>query len=222
MACSLCGVKPMCAITGMPAPVIAAICAAQRRPPSSFTAWQPPSFMNRTAVRSAWVGPSSYEPNGRSPTTSARLVAPDHGADQREQLVDGDRQGGLVAEDVVGGRVADQQHRDAGLVEDRGGVLVVQVSIGPPLAALLGGDQVAGADPPGRPGRRRGRAPRRTGLHHVSSLLEAALRGPRVSVAIVAPGDRPAVRAQCEDFTPAPTPAGHDDRRLSRARATGW
>ena len=34
----------------------------------------PPSFMNRTAVRSAWVGPSSYEPNGRSPTTRARWV----------------------------------------------------------------------------------------------------------------------------------------------------
>ena len=65
----------MCAITGIPAPVSAAIWGAQRRPPSSFTAWQPPSFMNRTAVRSAWVGPSSYEPNGRSPTTSAYLVA---------------------------------------------------------------------------------------------------------------------------------------------------
>ena len=27
------------------------------------------------SVRRAWVGPSSYEPNGRSPTTSERLVA---------------------------------------------------------------------------------------------------------------------------------------------------
>jgi hypothetical protein len=65
----------MWAMTGMPAAVMAAICPAQRRPPSSFTAWQPPSFMYRTAVRRAWVGPSSYEPNGMSPTTRARLVA---------------------------------------------------------------------------------------------------------------------------------------------------
>ena len=75
MLCSLCGVKPMCAMTGMPALVIASICAATRRPPSSLTAWQPPSFMNRTAVRRACVGPSSYEPKGRSPTINAVLVA---------------------------------------------------------------------------------------------------------------------------------------------------
>ncbi len=75
MTCSLCGVKPMCAITGIPAVVSASTWAATRRPPSSFTAWQPPSLRNRTPVRSAWVGPSSYEPNGRSATTSARRVA---------------------------------------------------------------------------------------------------------------------------------------------------
>ncbi len=57
--CSRCGVKPTCPITGMPALVSASTCAATCRPPSSFTAWQPPSFMNRTAVRRAWVGPSS-------------------------------------------------------------------------------------------------------------------------------------------------------------------
>ena len=36
--CSLCGVKPMCAITGMPARTIRLICFALRTPPSSFTA----------------------------------------------------------------------------------------------------------------------------------------------------------------------------------------
>ena len=49
----------MCAITGMPAPVIAAICGAHRPAAFELDRVAPPSFMNRTAVRSAWVGPSS-------------------------------------------------------------------------------------------------------------------------------------------------------------------
>src|SRR5690606_10331611 len=53
----------------------------------------------------------------------------------------------LVAVDVVGGRVADQQDRDAGAVEDGRGVLVVRGEHRPPLAALLGRQQVTGADP---------------------------------------------------------------------------
>ena len=59
----------------MPAWVSAAIWAATRRPPSSFTACAPPSLRNRTPVRNACVGPSSYEPNGMSATTSVRCVA---------------------------------------------------------------------------------------------------------------------------------------------------
>jgi hypothetical protein len=78
---------------------------------------------------------------------------PDHGADQREQLLLGHRHGRLVPEDVVGRRVADQQHRDADPVEQGGGVLVVRGEHRPLLAALLGGEQVAGAHPAG------GRAP---------------------------------------------------------------
>ena len=42
-----------------------------------------------------------------------------HATHQRDQLVDRDRHRGVVAVDDVGGRVTDQQHRDAGLVEDR-------------------------------------------------------------------------------------------------------
>ena len=49
----------MCPITGIPACTIISIWAAHRCPPSSFTAWQPVSFMNRTAVRNAASGPSS-------------------------------------------------------------------------------------------------------------------------------------------------------------------
>ena len=75
------------------------------------------------------------------------LRAAAHGAHQRQQLVDGHRQRRLVAEDVVGGRVADEQHRDAGLVEDLRGVLVVGGQHREALAALLHRAQVVDADP---------------------------------------------------------------------------
>ena len=51
------------------------ICLALRSPPSHLTAWQPVSFMNRIAVPSACSGPFSYDPNGMSAITSARLTA---------------------------------------------------------------------------------------------------------------------------------------------------
>ena len=56
-ACSLCGVNPRCAITGMPDPASASTCGVNRAPPSSLTACAPPSFMNRNAVVSACSGP---------------------------------------------------------------------------------------------------------------------------------------------------------------------
>ena len=65
------------------------------------------------------------------------LAAPHHRLDQRHQLVDRHRQGVVVAVDVVGGRVPDEQHRDAGLVEDLRGVHVVGGEHRPPLAAFL-------------------------------------------------------------------------------------
>ena len=49
----------------------------------------------------------------------------DDRAYQGHQFVDGDRQRRFVAEDVVGGRVADEQHRDPCLVEDPRGERVV-------------------------------------------------------------------------------------------------
>ncbi len=76
MLCSLCGVKPMCAITGMPDCVSFSTIGTMFRPPSSFTAWTPASFMNRTEVWNACSGDAWYEPNGRSATTSARSTAP--------------------------------------------------------------------------------------------------------------------------------------------------
>ena len=69
------GVKPMWAMTGMPASTMRRMLSATTRPPSSFTAWTPASFMNRTAVASACSGPAWYDPNGRSPTTSEDALA---------------------------------------------------------------------------------------------------------------------------------------------------
>jgi hypothetical protein len=59
-------------MTGIPDDTTRRICSALRTPPSSFTAWARASFMKRTAVARAWSGPDSYDPNGRSATTSAR------------------------------------------------------------------------------------------------------------------------------------------------------
>ena len=64
----------MCPITGIPALTSLRTWSMTRTPPSSFTACAPASFMKRVAVASAWLGPSSYEPKGRSATTSARRV----------------------------------------------------------------------------------------------------------------------------------------------------
>ena len=58
-ACSDCGVKPMCPITGMPARTTAATCPARASPASSFTAWAPVSRITRTALRTACSGDSS-------------------------------------------------------------------------------------------------------------------------------------------------------------------
>jgi hypothetical protein len=54
---TLCGVRPRCAMTGMPARVRASTWGSARRPPSSFTACAPPSFRCLTAFASAACGP---------------------------------------------------------------------------------------------------------------------------------------------------------------------
>jgi len=79
----------------MPADVIARICAAERLPPSNFTASAPVAFMTRTADSSACCGPASYEPNGRSTTTNARVAAPATA-----------RAGGIMSSIVTGSVVA--------------------------------------------------------------------------------------------------------------------
>mmetsp|Transcript_37588 Transcript_37588/g.85339 ORF Transcript_37588/g.85339 Transcript_37588/m.85339 type:complete len:203 (-) Transcript_37588:220-828(-) len=68
-----CGVKPMCPMTATPAATSALTCGTIWRPPSSLTASTRPSFTRRTPLRAA-SSAVRYEPNGRSPMTSARFV----------------------------------------------------------------------------------------------------------------------------------------------------
>ncbi len=137
----------MCAITGMPARVSSSTWGAISAPPSSLTACALASFMNRTEVwkacsADALVGAERQVGDDERATDRAG-----HRTRQRDELVDGDRQGGLVAVDVVRGGVADEQHRDAGLVEGGRGVHVVGGEHRPLLAALLHLAQVVGAHP---------------------------------------------------------------------------
>ena len=101
--------------------------------------------------------------------------APRDGAHQRKELVDGHRDGRLVAEHVVRGGVADEEHGDAGLLEDGRGVLVVGGEHGETLAALLHLPQVMDAGAP----RRRGR----TGRGRVDGGRPGAVRGGLLGVA---------------------------------------
>ena len=115
----------------------------------------------------------------------------DDGLHQRHQLVDGDGDGVVVAVDVVAGGVADEQDRDAGLVEDLRGVAIVGGEHRPALAPLLHLGEVveAGALGAGRGavGRLLGGFARSTGRrgvlgsrHRRPSSLEARVTGPRV------------------------------------------
>ena len=74
----------------------------------------------------------------------AELVTARH---ERDEVVDGDRHRGLEAVDVVAGAVAHEQHGDAGLVEDLGGVHVVGREHRPLLAPFLHLQQVGDAHP---------------------------------------------------------------------------
>ena len=127
-----------------------------------------------------------------------------HGPHQRQQLVDGHRQRGLVAVDVVGGGVTDQEHRDAGLVEGGGGVHVVGGEHRPLLAALLHLAQVVGAHPLGGLGcvPAGAGAVRRGGLAHdvlAQRVLEAPGWSPRT-----APQASPARRPRARAMLPGP------------------
>ena len=70
-----------------------------------------------------------------------------HRGGQRDQVVHRDRDGGVVAVNHHGGRVADQQHRDTGVVENARGERVVGGEHGPLLAAGLRRGDIADGYP---------------------------------------------------------------------------
>ena len=138
----------MCAITGMPAETSVSTCAATRRPPSSLTACAPPSFMNRDARLQRLLRRCLVRTERQVGDDECTLGAAHDAAHERQQLVDGDRNGGVVAVDDVRRRVADEQDRDAGLVEHPRCRVVVGRQHRPALAAILRDLQVADRDPP--------------------------------------------------------------------------
>ena len=133
-------------MTGMPADASSSTCGSTRAPPSSFTAWAPHSFMNRAAVSSACVRRALVGPE-RQVGHDHRARRPAHdAAHERHELVDRDRDRGVVAVDDHRGRVADEQHGDPGLVEHPRGEGVVRRDHRPLLAARLGLGEVAHGD----------------------------------------------------------------------------
>ena len=71
----------------------------------------------------------------------------DHGPGERDELVDGDGQRGVVAEHGVAGGVADEQEVDSGTVEDLRGQEVVARQPGDLDALFLRTGEVADANP---------------------------------------------------------------------------
>ena len=67
---AVCGVRPTWPITGMPELMIARARSTETPPRSSLTASQPDSLTKRWALSIACSFERSYEPKGRSPTSS--------------------------------------------------------------------------------------------------------------------------------------------------------
>ena len=119
---------------------------------------EPPAALQLDRVRAAFL----HEPDRRRDRLLRRhlvgaerevshnespLHGPGHAPGQEEQFVHRHRQRGVVPVDVVRGGVADQQYRDAGLVEQLGRVHVVCGEHRPRLAAVLQLLQVVDTDP---------------------------------------------------------------------------
>ena len=119
-----CGVRPMWPMTGMPARTSVSMTRAVRTPPSTLTAWAPASRRKIPAFSSASSG-VAYDRNGMSADDQRPRRAADDGLGVVDHLGHRHAHGRLVAEDDLPERVADEEHRDAGLVEDPGGRVVV-------------------------------------------------------------------------------------------------
>ena len=130
------------AITGMPAAVRVAICSATRSPPSSLTACAPVSFEEPRGRREC-LGrgpPRSCRTAGRPPPARARRRAPRRGPAGSVRRPRSARW--CRSRRPRWRRIADQQNRDAGLVEGAGGGEVVGRQHGPLVALGLPLQQV--------------------------------------------------------------------------------
>jgi hypothetical protein len=103
---------------------------------------QEPAGGGQRVLAGALVGTERQVGHDHGPAGAA-----DHRRGQRDEVIDGHRDRGVVPEHDHAGRVADEQHRDPGLVEDVGGERVVGGEHRPLLTAGLGGRDVADGDP---------------------------------------------------------------------------
>ena len=193
-ACSDCGVKPRCAITGMPDCGHGLDVRREPRPALQLDRVRAALLHEPDRGREGLLGAHLVAAERQIGHHQRRLRAPYDGLDQRHQLVDRHRDRVVVAVHVVGRRIADEQHRDARLVEDLRGVHVVGGEHRPPLPALLHLPQVVD--------------PRPLGLHG-RAVRRVNFRVARCSDITVRPPSRPAVRvpgssgADAHSVTPA-------------------
>ncbi len=111
-------------MTGMPARTSASMIRAERTPPSTLTAWAPASRRKMPAFSIASSGRRVGQERHVGDDQRA-LRAADDGLRVVDHLGHRHADGRLVAEHDLAERIADEEHRDAGLVEELGGRVVV-------------------------------------------------------------------------------------------------
>ena len=121
---AVCGVRPNCANTGMPARVSAFTASGKSAAASTLTMSAPPSLTRRMAARSALSTPSCTGPNGTSQLTSARVDAAAHRLAAHQDLVERDFERIGMAPQIDADRVADRDEIDAGALRDQRDLVV--------------------------------------------------------------------------------------------------
>lgn len=114
---TLCGVRPRCPMTGMPAATSISTWGTTVRPPSSLTAWAPPSLRCRTALVSGQLRSRLVAAEGQVGHDQSLCGATDHGLNHRNQLVHRDWHGVGVAEHQLPAGITDEQCADVGLLK---------------------------------------------------------------------------------------------------------
>ena len=118
MAWTDCGVRPRWPITGISASTSASIIGSRLRPPSSFTAWAP-ARMSWAALRTvSSTDDVVAQPRQVSDDERRRLGPGARRADMVGDVVDGDLERVVVAEDDHGDRVTDEDEVDPRVIGD--------------------------------------------------------------------------------------------------------